>query len=103
MVFCIVSENIRSTSQFNSIFARDIFSSIVINSFDVQRYKCQKFGICEEIGGKMMTYTFQDLCLTFRCVNVQTVPCTEYLHIYCSCYLAIMIYSIFTLIHQVLV
>lgn len=81
-------------------FLLTIFSSIGTNYFNVQRYKCQQFRICEEIGAKWMIYTFQDMCLAFRCIDVQTVPCTEYLHIYCSFYLVIRIYSIFTRIHE---
>lgn len=100
MVFCVVYENIPSTSVQFYFFLLTIFSSIGTNYFNVQRYKCQQFRICEEIGEKWMIYTFQDMCLAFRCIDVQTVPCTEYLHIYCSFYLVIRIYSIFTRIHE---
>lgn len=100
MVFCVVYENIPSTSVQFYFLLLTIFSSIGTNYFNVQRYKCQQFRICEEIGAKWMIYTFQDMCLAFRCIDVQTVPCTEYLHIYCSFYLVIRIYSIFTRIHE---
>lgn len=99
-VFCVVYENIPSTSVQFYFLLLTSFSSIGTNYFNVQRYKCQQFWICEEIGAKWMIYTFQDMCLAFRCIDVQTVPCTEYLHIYCSFYLVIRIYSIFTRIHE---
>lgn len=83
MVFCVVYENIPSTSVQFYFLLLTSFSSIGTNYFNVQRYKCQQFWICEEIGAKWMIYTFQDMCLAFRCIDVQTVPCTEYLHIYC--------------------
>lgn len=43
MVFCVVYENIPSTSVQFYFLLLTIFSSIGTNYFNVQRYKCQQF------------------------------------------------------------